>query len=58
MIDISILALYLCKETSKGVGGGGGVGRNKMPCGTNKYKVGIRGVDSFKLQNDCKSNLE
>ena len=58
MIDIIILAMFCVKGTSKGVGGSGGGDCNKMPFGTNKYKLGTRGVASLKLQHDCKGNLE
>ena len=51
MIDISILAMFCVKELASGLGRGEG---NKMPFGTNEYKVGIRGVATLKLQHDCK----
>ena len=56
MIGISILALFCVKELAREWAWAGE--RNKIPFGTNKYKVGIRGVASLKLQHDCKGNLE
>ena len=47
--------MFCVKELAREWAGGE---RNKMPFGTNKDKVGIRGVASLKLQHDCNSNLE